>query len=165
MQARGRRTYLLRDIFKMLPARCRRIFLPRNFFRVSPVRRSRTNLTLPRIILCCRLVVVGHTGFWVFSKRCRLVVGGHSCLGIFTMSWRLVVEGYTGRTGRAFGVVFTAALTELISAFPETWINLYCLVVDESWDTIPPSAPSSGARSASVRYPPTPGFMTVHLIL
>ena len=50
MQAGGRRTYLLRDIFKVLQARCRRIFLPRNIFRVSPVRRSGTNLTLPRII-------------------------------------------------------------------------------------------------------------------
>jgi hypothetical protein len=33
--------------------------------------------------------------------------------------------------GPAVGVVFTAALTETISAFPETSIDTCCLVVDE----------------------------------
>ena len=119
-QALGRRTHQHRDIFKVLTACCRRIFLPRNFFRVSPVSCTGTNMKADSDnIQCCRLVV-GHTSLGTFSKTCRLVVGGHTCLGIFSKSCRLVVGGHTGRTGRAFGDVFTAALTEMISAFPET---------------------------------------------
>ena len=53
----------------------------------------------------------------------------------------------------------------MISAFPETLLNPYCLVVDECWDSLPSSALSSGARSASARYPLPPRFTTVHLIL
>ena len=41
-------------------------------------------------------------------------------MGIVSTSCRLVVGGHKGRTGPAFGDVFTAALTEMISAFAET---------------------------------------------
>jgi hypothetical protein len=68
----------------------------------------------------CRLVVGGHTCLGICSKTCRLVVGGHTCIGIFSKSCRFVVGGHTVGTGAALRVVFTAALTEMISAFPET---------------------------------------------
>ena len=93
------------------------------------------------------------------------MVVGHTCLGIFSKSFRVVVGEYTGRTGPTFGVVFISALTELVSVFPEICVNPYCLVVNECSESLPPNAPSSGARSASARYPLPPRFTTVHLIL
>ena len=65
-------------------------------------------------------MVGGHTRLVIFSNSFPLVVGGHSCLGIFSKPCRLVVGGQTDRTGAAFMVVFTVALTNMISAFPET---------------------------------------------
>jgi hypothetical protein len=65
-------------------------------------------------------VIGGHTRFGIFSKTCRLVVRGHTCLGIFSKSCRLLVGGQTGRRGPAVGFEFTAALSEMISPFPET---------------------------------------------
>ena len=86
LPARGRRTYLPRNIFKVMRARCRRIHLSRNFFQESPARCSGTNIRLPpNSFKCWRLVLVGH---WL--------------------------------NGPGIRGIFAAAPPEMISAFTET---------------------------------------------
>ena len=91
------------NIFKSMQVRGRRIYLPRNIFNVLPARSGE------------------HTCLRIFPK-CRLRVIVLTTLGFLQIFkfWRLVLVGHTGRTVPAFGVAFTAALTEIISAFPET---------------------------------------------
>jgi hypothetical protein len=97
MQARGKKTYLPRNIVKVLPACGRSTYPPRNMFKDMPTRGSRTNQTrnifrvihargrrtyLPRITKYCRLVV-GHTS--EYFQTYRLVVGRHTCRGILSV--------------------------------------------------------------------------------
>ena len=115
---------------------------------------------------CCWLVEGGHTCLGIYSKWCRLVVGGYTCLENFskrrprvvvgpTLGWLRIFQVFTTRVRRTYCPngscirgIFAAAPTEMISAFPKTWINPYCLVVDDCWDSPPPTVQSSGARSA-----------------
>ena len=85
-----------------MPARGSRTYLSRNIFKEMPAR-GRRPYPLRNI-------------FKDMQARGRRT----TCLGIFSKSCRLVVGGHTGRRGPAVVVEYTAALTEMISAFPET---------------------------------------------
>jgi hypothetical protein len=158
MQACGRRTYLPRNIYKVLPARGRRTYLPRNILKVLPARGRRTypprnifkdmqargRRTYPPRNMFKDMQARGRRTylprniFKVLPARGRRT---YLPLNIFN-----VVQVRSRRTYRPYGpgirCIFAAVPTEIISAFPETWINPYCLVVDECWDSPPLSAPS-----------------------